>query len=108
MPRVSSALVDVWKDRALTAEARYDALLEKYHALKLAGAAAPKAQAIPAPILPTPDPEQRALEAAEEEFMARAVEDFTKAGKSESEAREIADHIRRSITATDSPVPFGL
>lgn len=107
MPRVASALVEVWKDRALAAEAREAVLLERYHALKLAGASAQKAPVLPAPVPPPLDPEQRLLEQAERAFVENATAEFEKMGKTPDEARRIADQIRQAVSLHDSPVPFG-
>lgn len=105
---VSRAALEAWRERAVAAEARYDALLEKYHALKLAGAAVPKAPVIPAPVPPPLEPEHRLLEQAERAFVDNAAAEFERLGKAPDEARKIAESVRQAVSLHDSPVPFGL
>lgn len=105
-PFVSRLAFDVMQARAEQAESRLDALLERYHALRVQGSATHK-PTIPAPIPPVTDPEQRILEDAEQEFVRQASNEFQKRGMSESQAQQAANALRQSVALTDA-VPFGL
>lgn len=82
---------------------QYDALLEKYHALKVHGAVAPSR---PATAIPSaPSPEERARREAEHAYTEAVVRDFVGQGMTEADARQIAQALRRSALDL-SPVPM--
>lgn len=107
MPFVGRLAYEAMRDRALAAEQRERDLLDRYHALKAQGQQVARVAQLPAPRLPEPDPEQRAVEAHERAFLENATQDFVRAGKSEAEARQLAEQIRGAVAFADSPVPFG-
>ena len=82
---------------------RHDDLMERYHALRLAGAQAP-AKAVGA-IAPAPSPEERARVIAEQEYAANVVRDLVGQGFSETDARQLAAHLREAALDL-SPVPM--
>lgn len=84
-------------------QTRYDQLLEKYHALKLAGAVTPAKPATA--VQPEPSPEERARRQAEEDYTQNVVRHLMTQGASELEARVIAADLRRAAMDL-SPVPF--
>jgi hypothetical protein len=77
-----------WESAAM---ARYDSLLEKYHALKVAGAhpSAPLRPATPAPL----NTEELAHERIREETVSRMASDFERHGVSRGEAEKEARRI---------------
>lgn len=97
MPRVSSALVEVWKERALAAEARVDQLLQHVMELKAKGAFVPQpARVVP----PGPDPESEALRRRELAALDGLVEQIKATGRTDAEARKEAERIRAIGLAT--------
>lgn len=92
MPRVSSALVDVWKERALAAEAREQTLLAHLMELKAKGAYVPTPGRV---VPPGPDPEAEALRRREMQALDGLVEQIKHAkGVTDDVAREEAQRIR--------------
>jgi hypothetical protein len=76
-------------------DARYDALLERYHALKLQGAVA-RVEPQRA-VQPPTDPTERVMAEAKRNYIDRVTSQYIEQGKSQHEAREIATMLADSL-----------
>lgn len=80
-------------------------LTEKYHALKVQGAVQPR-PTLPAPRLPEPEPEVRAMQAASDAFLQNAAAAFRAQGKSPRDAEALAAEIRDAVILHDTAPAF--
>lgn len=85
-------------------KASHDALLDKYHALKVQGATAPRAQP-PAATPPPIDPTERVLAEGRRQYVERVTAEYIGQGKAPSEARAIAEMLGDALDDL-SPVGF--
>lgn len=102
-PVVPRSLYEATEAQREALQTRYDALLEKYHALKLAGASAPSRKAVAVP--PAPSPEEVFRRQAEDAYTHNVVEELIATGKSRTEATAIATELRATLLDL-SPVPM--
>lgn len=88
---------------------RYDLLLAKTLEMKQAGFVAPAApRALPASRPPEPSPEERALLAHEQAFLANAEQAFLSQGKSVQDAKAMAELLRDGIRESDTGIPVSV
>lgn len=104
-PWVSRLLVDLLESDLAHERQQYADLLAKYHALKTAGAVV--AKVAPQPVkLPQADPEQRVIDAHSRVFVENAVQAFVAQGKSERDARQMAEALRDQVVQYDGAPSF--
>lgn len=102
-PFVSRTAFDTLDRDKAEIVARFDTLLEKYHALKLAGATERRTApaVVPAPI----SPEERLLTEANEEYERNAMRALVQGGATELEARTIAKQMRKEMMDLSMTLP---
>ena len=83
--------------------ARLDSILEKYHALRLTGAQLQQPR--PAVVQPPVDPAERVMAEARVAYVDRVTQQYIALGRSQSEAREIAEQLGAALEDL-SPVEF--